>query len=178
MSNHLSNHDISRFTERAGGDIDKLNLAFILQMTYVGAPTIYYGDEYGMRGANDPDNRRTFDWAQVDRRPPALQLVHKLTFLRNTHAALRTGSFMTLLTDDTSDVYAYARFDARSSIAVALNAGGTQQTVKVPVSHASVVDGTRMVDALSGRSYTVARGVVEVVLPSERGVVLIAAPDR
>ncbi len=50
MANFLSSHDIPRFGEHAGGDIQKTELAALFQMTYVGLPTIYYGDEYGMRG--------------------------------------------------------------------------------------------------------------------------------
>ena len=61
MSNFLGSHDVTRFANRAGGDIWKTYLALIFQMTYVGTPTIYYGDEYGMQGGADPDNRRSFD---------------------------------------------------------------------------------------------------------------------
>ena len=78
MANFLSSHDITRFGERAGGDIQKTELAAIFQMTYVGLPTIYYGDEYGMRGGADPDDRRTFDWSQVSSGNASIALFHKL----------------------------------------------------------------------------------------------------
>ena len=105
MANFLSSHDITRFATRAGGDIWKTYLGLFFQMTYVGTPTIYYGDEYGMQGGADPDNRRTFDWTQGSTSNSAVALTQKLISIRNTYPALRTGSFMTLLTDDTDQIY-------------------------------------------------------------------------
>lgn len=62
MMNLLGSHDTWRLMEIAQGDISKVKLAVLFQMTYIGAPHVYYGDEIGMAGAHDPDNRRPFDW--------------------------------------------------------------------------------------------------------------------
>jgi alpha-glucosidase len=172
MSNFLSSHDITRFGNRAGGDIWKTYLALIFQMTYVGTPTIYYGDEYGMQGGADPDNRRTFDWTVGTATNSAVALTGKLTAIRNAYPALRTGSFMSLLTDDTNKLYAYGRFDATNRIAVALNNDSTSHTVNVPVWQLSMTNGSTVTDLLSGTHYTVQSGVVSVSVNGHYGAIL------
>lgn len=173
MSNHLSNHDIPRFGTRAGGDIWKTYLALIFQMTYVGTPTIYYGDEYGMQGGADPDNRRTFDWSQGTTTNSAVALTKKLISIRNSYAALRTGSFMTLLTDDTNKIYSYARFDNTNRIAVVLNNDSVSHSVTVPVNKASMTDGSTVTDKISGTVYTVSNGSVTLTVDGHYGAILV-----
>lgn len=173
MSNHLSNHDITRFATRAGGDPGKIRLAHLFQFTYVGVPTIYYGDEYGMPGGPDPDNRRTFDWSQATTADENVALVRKLISIRRDHPALRTGSFLTLGVDNANGLYAYGRMDADERIAVVLNNDGTSHDEAVPVYQLSVPDGATMTDALSGRTYEVVDGHVSVTVEGRNGVVLV-----
>ncbi len=172
MSNELGTHDTPRFTTRCGGDLAMTELAMIFQFTYVGTPTIYYGDEYGMRGAGDPYDRRTFDWSKATLSDPPVALVHKLIVIRRTYSALRTGSFLTLITDDADDVYAYGRFDASTRIAVVLNGGAGTQSVTVPVWQLSMTHGSTVTDLLSGTAYTVSNGNVTVRVPGRSGVIL------
>ncbi|MFC5905989.1 glycoside hydrolase family 13 protein [Streptacidiphilus monticola] len=173
MSNHLSNHDIVRFGTRAGGDIWKTYLALFFQMTYVGMPTIYYGDEYGMQGGADPDNRRTFDWTQATTGNSAVALTKKLISIRNSYPALRTGSFITLGTDDTNKVYAFGRMDASNRIAVVLNNDSVSHTYTVPAYQLSVPDGTTMTDKITGTVYTVANGTLSVTVQGHYGAILV-----
>ena len=172
MSNFLSSHDITRFGNRAGGDIWKTYLALIFQMTYVGTPTIYYGDEYGMQGGADPDNRRTFDWSTGSITNSAVALTQKLTTIRSAYPALRTGSFMTLLTDDANKLYAYGRFDATNRIAVALNNDSVSHTVAVPVWQLSMTNGSTVTELISGTHYTVQNGQVSVTVNGHYGAIL------
>ena len=172
MSNFLSSHDITRYGHRAGGDIWKTYLALFFQMTYVGTPTIYYGDEYGMQGGADPDNRRTFDWTTGCISNSAVALTQKLIAIRNAYPALRTGSFMTLLTDDTNKLYAYGRFDASNRIAVALNNDTVAHTVIVPVGQLSVTNGSRLTELISGTQYTVQNGTLSVTVNGHYGAIL------
>lgn len=120
--NELSNHDHSRFltrTNRVVGRLEDLGpaaamedvrmeimrQAVLLQMTWTGAPTIYYGDEAGMGGFTDPDNRRTYPWGREDQ---GLIRVHKaLAAFRKNSPALRRGSLIRLADED--GVLAYAR---------------------------------------------------------------------
>ena len=71
--NLLGSHDLARFLHFARGDKSALRLATLFQMTFPGAPSIYYGDEIGLAGGHDPDNRRAFRWDRPetwDTRPP------------------------------------------------------------------------------------------------------------
>jgi alpha-glucosidase len=173
MDNHLGNHDCSRFAQRAGGDIRKTYLALFFQMTYVGTPSIYYGDEYGMMGANDPDCRRTFDWTQATTSNSCVALTRKLIAIRKKYPALRTGSFMTLLTDDAEKTYSYARFDNTNRIAVVLNNDAAPHSIIVPVDQASVLNGSKLTDAITGISYTVSNGNVTVTVDGHYGAILV-----
>ncbi|GAB3024813.1 maltodextrin glucosidase [Oleiagrimonas citrea] len=172
MTNELGTHDTSRFATRCGGDIWKTYLGLIFQMTYVGTPTIYYGDEYGMQGGNDPDDRRTFDWSQGTTNNSAVALTQKLIAIRKQYSALRTGSFMTLLTDDSNHIYAFGRFDASHRIAVVLNNDSSSHTVTVPAYQLSMTDGSTVTDVLNGGTYTVQNGNVTVTVDGHYGAIL------
>jgi glycosidase len=121
-------------------DLAKQRLLALLQMTYVGAPMIYYGDEVGMWGASDPNNRKPMLW--TDRQPydnpedaPNLALLayyKEIIALRRAHAALRTGSFRTVLVDDAQDVWAFLREGAGEQVLVALNASPREASVALP----------------------------------------------
>jgi alpha-glucosidase len=172
LSNHLDNHDISRFAERAHGDPGKVSLALIFQMTYVGVPTIYYGDEYGMQGARDPDDRRTFDWAQVENKNQLIAFTHKLIQLRDKNSALRRGSFVTLDLNDKNNTYAYARLDRHNCVVVGLNADSAEHVTPVSVRRLGIPDGSRLTDELSGTSYQVEDGKVALKLAPRSGSIL------
>jgi alpha-glucosidase len=172
MTNALGTHDTSRFATRCGGDIGKTYVGLIFQFTYVGTPTLYYGDEYGMQGGPDPDDRRTFDWSQANTGNPAVALTQKLVSIRNRYSALRTGSFMTLLTDDTRQVYAFGRFDAEHRIAVVLNGDSHMQTVRLPAYQLSMSNGSRVTDLLTGDTHQVRDGYLTVRIKGRYGAIL------
>ena len=172
MTNELGTHDTPRFATRCGGDIRQTYLGLILQFTYVGTPTIYYGDEYGMEGGPDPDDRRTFDWSRASLVNRAVALTHKLITIRHRYAALRTGSFTTLLTDDADRIYAFGRFDASHRIAVVLNAGSGTQTVKLPAYQLSMTNGSTVTDLLTGHTYQVNNGKLTVSVAGHCGSIL------
>ena len=173
LSNHLSNHDISRFAQRAQGDPDKISLALAFQMTYVGVPTIYYGDEYGMPGGRDPDNRRTFDWSQDNADNRLLALTHRLIQLRNKYAALRSGSFLTLNLDDQKNIYAFGRMDRQNRIAVVLNADRVAHDTQVQTYKLEIPDSAFVTDALSQKRYQCIDGSVSLSLQPWQAAILI-----
>ena len=117
MLNLISSHDIERILTvlQAAGGTDvataedtakkRLKLLTTWQMTMPGAPCIYYGDEAGLTGGKDPDNRRTYPWGREDW--DILGWTKALTRLRTAHDALQTGRFIPLYAD--GDVYAFAR---------------------------------------------------------------------
>jgi len=116
-------------------------LIVILQMTYLGAPMVYYGDEAGMWGANDPCCRKPMVWPETKysdevyladgkkrEKPDTVEYSRdlfehykKLISIRKAHEALRVGDFKTLLTDDASEVYAFSRSNGKETVIVMLN---------------------------------------------------------
>jgi neopullulanase len=90
--NLLGSHDTPRFRTLAGGGVDAVRLAFALQMALPGAPCIYYGDEIGMAGQHDPDNRAAFPADGGSRDQELLAFVRAIVALRHAEPALRHGS--------------------------------------------------------------------------------------
>jgi glycosidase len=88
----LSSHDRPRFITKCGGDVSRVRLAFAFQLTYPGAPAIYYGDEVGLHGGDDPDNRRPFPWNESQWDSSLQHEVRRLVRLRRSEEALRRGS--------------------------------------------------------------------------------------
>ena len=109
----------------------KAELYLTYLMTTPGLPVIYYGSEFGMTGADDPDNRRMMRFggqlAGLERQ--MLGVTRTITKLRNTHAALRYGDFLTLKADEA--VYAYLRSDLNERILVVLNKSENPQSVSL-----------------------------------------------
>ena len=172
MSNHLSNHDIRRFGMRANGDLSLTMLALFFQMTYVGTPTIYYGDEYGMQGGPDPDCRRTFDWAQGTTANPAVALTQKLIRIRRQIPALRIGSYLTLQMDDANKTYVFGRLDKKNRVAVALNNDTVAHVLDIPVYKLSIADGSKITDKITNSVYIVRKGHVTVTVTAHFGAIL------
>lgn len=172
MMNLIDSHDTERFVTVAGKD-DRLMLAALFQMTYVGIPQIYYGDEVGLKGGKDPDCRRTFpwDWEQSPRRKKIHDYYKKLLSIRHQYEALRTGRFETVLTD--GRVYSYLREDDKNRIVVVLNNEGSAREIELAVGDFRFSDGTRFTDALSGGSYTVKAGLVSLNLEGLSGAILV-----
>jgi len=86
-----------------------MRIALALQMGYVGAPSIYYGDEIGAQGYRDPFNRRTYPWDRLTpEQKEQLAFYQEITSLRRKYPVLRTGSFRTLWAKD--DVFVFERY--------------------------------------------------------------------
>ncbi|AMV40036.1 glycoside hydrolase family 13 protein [Planctomyces sp. SH-PL62] len=171
MLNLLGSHDMARFVTLARGDVSALRLATLFQMTYLGAPSIYYGDEIGLSGGHDPANRGAFPWDQ----PAAWNrdLLHefqRLTALRRSRPSLRRGSFRVLHAD--GDVFAHARKLGEETVLVAFNAGTTPRRLDLPV-HDQVADGVELADPWSHQAAVVESGLVRgLELPPRSGKVL------
>ena len=113
--NLLSSHDMPRFLTLVQGDREALKLAVLFQMTFPGAPSVYYGDEIGMEGGPDPDCRRAFPWDEGRWDRDLLNVFRRAIGLRRAHPALRRGRYLRLHADDAHGVYAFARSDPSSS---------------------------------------------------------------
>jgi cyclomaltodextrinase / maltogenic alpha-amylase / neopullulanase len=120
--NLLGSHDTARFLSIAKGDVSALRLATLLQMTYPGVPCIYYGDEIGMLGTKDPDNRRSFPWNDPAKwNNELLGYFKDCVTLRHRYAALRTGDFRFIFAEGSA--VAYLRSQGNERLIVVLNPG-------------------------------------------------------
>lgn len=149
--NQLSNHDHSRFMTRTSHKVGRTSTlgpeaantgnnpavyreAVVMQMTWPGSPTLYYGDEAGLCGFTDPDNRRTYPWGREDQ-----DLIAFHTAIINIHKTcgeFRTGSLHNL--DAGSNYLAYARFDRAGQSVILINNGDSIRDVHVKVCNADI----------------------------------------
>ena len=126
-----------------------------------------------MRGGPDPDDRRTFDWSQGSTGNASIALFHKLIAIRTAYPALRTGSFITLLTDDANKIYSFGRMDQNNRIAVILNQDSRNHTVTIPAYQLSMINGSNVTDQLTGNIYQVQNGQLTVNVQGLGGAILI-----
>jgi len=131
-----------------------------LQFTYAGAPTIYYGDEIGMVGGDDPDDRRAFTWGRGNKE--IVEWYAELAAIRAEYPALRTGN-VTAFSTGSDDVMGFIRKDETNTIVVMANRASTAKTI--------AYEGT-WVDLISGKIFT-----NDVEVPAYRGVILVAAEE-
>ncbi len=150
--NLLDSHDTARFVTIAGGDTTALKLALLAMFSYPGAPTIYYGDEIGMEGLQDPDSRRSMIWDSAQWNCDVLEAIKKYAALRNRSLGLRRGRFEVLYAK--GKTIAFARSHDQEKIIIALNAGHSNATVDLPVGH-----GTRLVPEWAGEDVAIEGGV-------------------
>jgi neopullulanase len=121
LLNLLGSHDTARYLTVAGGDVASLKLALLCVMTLPGAPCIYYGDEIGMEGRHDPDNRRGFPWDESRWNRDLLDFTKAVVALRRREPAVRRGAFRPVSATETAVAYAMSAGDR--TVFVALNAG-------------------------------------------------------
>ena len=149
--NELSNHDHSRFLTRTNHQVGRvaklghkaaeenvnvavMREAVVMQMTWPGAPTLYYGDEAGVCGFTDPDNRRTYPWGKEDKE---LIAFHKeMIRIHKKYEVFKTGSVSML--GWKKDVLAYSRFNDSTQIVVVVNNGDELKQVTIPAWKADV----------------------------------------
>ncbi|MDQ3500968.1 MAG: alpha-amylase family glycosyl hydrolase [Acidimicrobiia bacterium] len=119
--NLIGSHDTARFLTVAGDEPWRLQLAVFLQLTFPGAPGLYYGDEIEMSGADDPGSRGAFDWSSDPESHQTFQLVARLTALRKKVPALMSGEWRPL--PSTGSVLAFARGRGAGRVGIFINRG-------------------------------------------------------
>ena len=155
--NQLSNHDHSRFLTRTNMTAGRLHTvgseaadqgvriavlmeAVVFQMTWPGSPTIYYGDEAGLAGWTDPDNRRTYPWGRENR--VVLDFHRKIISLRKRLPVLKRGSLEFLHNEH--GILSYGRFDKSERVAVIINNNSSIRKLTIPLWKIGVAKNSRM----------------------------------
>ena len=194
----LSNHDHSRFMTRTNGMVGRMNTAgseaagsnihpevfreaALIQMTWPGAPTIYYGDEAGLTGWTDPDNRRAYPWGRED-----LALIcffRELAKLRENMPVLRHGSLKPICAG--WGYIVYARFDAESTAVIVCNNTDSTKPISIHLKDVGIPDGAEILTRFSTTEQgfditetsvgTVRSGVLRFEAPAHSAFILTQA---
>jgi cyclomaltodextrinase len=169
MLNLLGSHDTPRLITLADGDVERTALALSTLFVLPGAPMLYYGDEIGMEGGEDPDCRRTMEWDEAAWNTSLFDLVRNLAALRNDSMALRRGDTAVLLAFNR--VLAVRRRHGADELIAVLNAGAARRDFVVPLpGH----NGADFVDALGSGDVYPADGPELVIgnLPARTALLL------
>ena len=192
--NELSNHDHSRFMTRtnhkvgrtasvgpqaADEGIDKalFRLGVMIQMTWPGAPTIYYGDEAGLCGWTDPDNRRTYPWGREDNE--LIEFHRQLIRIHKDYQVFKTGSIMFL--KGQYKLIGYGRFDENDKIVVMINSSDEVREADILVWRMGIIQETRMARLMlsdregysdEAKVYPVVNGLIHVECPPMSGMII------
>ncbi len=133
MYNLIGSHDTARFLSEAGENKNKLKLAAAFQMTFCGSPAIYYGDEIGMMGENDPGCRGGMIWDQESQDRDLFRWYRRFIELRKAHSALRKGTFRSNFCDDENNIYGFIRQTADETLLILMNNSENYSEVILPV---------------------------------------------
>ena len=192
--NELSNHDHSRFltrTNRRAGRVGELGSdaasigvkkgifrdPVVIQMTWVGAPTLYYGDEAGVCGFTDPDNRRTYPWGEEDQ--SLISFYKEAICIHKENPVLTHGSVRFLTLD--YQFLSYGRFDDENQMVVVVNNGREEKEINIPVWKAEVPREASMERlmltlengfSLGDAAYEVKKGILYLKVPPVCSMIL------
>lgn len=163
--NHLSRVDKSQYRLHKKDReiaVSRLKLAALILFTFPGSPTIYYGDEAGMEGFEDPFNRATFPWGKEDQ--TIISLFSFLSHLRHTYQSLQTGTISYHIAK--GPLLCFSREIEMECLITVINCGTSPQTLTLPCSSSSVSD------LLSGSSFVAEEGQLTLSLPPMSGMLL------
>ncbi|MRN53104.1 glycoside hydrolase family 13 protein [Paenibacillus monticola] len=166
--NLLDSHDTPRLLTLAKGDKNKLKLAALFQFTFMGTPCIYYGDEIGMDGDGDPGCRKCMEWDPEKQDRDLFSYYRRLIAIRNSHPALRTGTFNFLEAGQQGSKLAYERRLGDDVVVVLINTEETAQTFRIDVEE------VHWENVFTGDSLRTERGKLAVKLPGYGSAVLKA----
>ncbi len=186
MGNIMDSHDKIRYMAYADGDLvindgrageigwtnppqvddpksyDKLKVYMAYLITIPGIPIIYYGDEIGMTGAADPDNRRMMRFSdqlnEIEKQ--TMEDVSKLIHIRKDHSALRYGDFLTLQADE--NIYAYIRSDINERILVIVNKNSSEQNVSYSLP--AIYKLNKAKDLIGDKDFTIKNSKIDLVI--------------
>ena len=128
MMNLLDSHDTPRFITQANGNKEKLILAFIFELFYLGCTSVYYGTEIGITGKNDPDCRKTMKWNKQKWDIDLYKIYKKLIWISNEYKIFKNGEFKWL---DRDDILAFKRKNKNEEIIVLINNTQSKKTIEL-----------------------------------------------
>ena len=197
--NELSNHDHSRFLTRTNRRVGRMNTlgsdaasqgidkgvmreAVVMQMTWVGAPTVYYGDEAGMVGWTDPDNRRSYPWGKQDWE--LIEFHKDMIRIHKKYECFRSGSYKSIASG--SHWICYGRFNKKLQAVILINNRRETLTVDLPIWQIGILENAclKRVVQTTQSTYNVGEvmeraedGILHVTVGPQTASVYIAAKN-
>ncbi|ACL70365.1 alpha-glycosidase [Halothermothrix orenii] len=168
MLNLLDSHDTPRALHFFEGNKEKFKLAVLFQMTYLGAPMVYYGDELGMTGGEEPASRGCMVWDKENQDQNLLDYYKKLISIRNKLTPLLRGNYKTILVDNIRNIYGFTRHYRGQSVMVIINNSPRPQQVKIK----KFKNRGTITDHLSGQTYNTTDGYYLLDLLPYQGLIL------
>lgn len=161
--NFLGQHDVVRLWEDTEAQKNDIRAALLLQMTYLGSPVVYFGDEIGVsNGAYHDQYYSGFNWDESEWNYDILNLVKALGSARKEYSCLRSGALCQGEVEDGELFFAFGRFDESGSAITLCNKQGKTLEKEINVSRYHVKDGQTLTDYLTGATYKVKDGKVTV----------------
>ncbi len=161
MFNILDSHDTVRINNSFDHSWQRERQAVLFQLTYPGTPCIYYGDEIGMHGGHDPDDRRAMEWDKSKWDMEILNFYRTLIHLREHLKVLQFGSYLPIVVNDSEGTFGFSRQLGKSLVVVLMNRSNAEHTVSLTGSRykllkpLTLVDGnTKPIDSSTGAEVT------------------------
>lgn len=129
--NLLDSHDVPRFLTKCSGDANKLKLAILFMLTFVGIPSIFYGDEVLISGKSESEYRASMKWNPSENQLKMIKYVSTLAKIRSSHSAFTGGKFRCIDTDN-ENVFAFERKNIEETLLVIINNGYNDYEITLP----------------------------------------------
>ncbi|WP_445613649.1 alpha-glycosidase [Geobacillus sp. YF-1] len=160
--NLLGSHDTPRILTVCGEDVRKAKLLFLFQLTFTGSPCIYYGDEIGMTGGNDPGCRKCMIWDDDKQHRGLYEHVKQLIALRRQYRALRRGHIAVLHADEQTNQLVYEKTDGDETVVIIINRSNQAADIPLPFNAKK----KRLVNLLTGERWAAEADGLSVSLPA------------
>ncbi len=167
--NLLGSHDLPRFLTRLDGNVSLYKIAIIFLFTYIGVPSIYYGDEIGLQGTFDPDNRKPMIWNQDKWNMEIVHFYKSLVALRKSREELKKGVVKEIYCQD--EIFSFARILNIKKTVIVLNNNPIKQKIQLPVWKIGLRN-QNVSDYLSKKVLEVKNGILELDLQNRECVIL------
>jgi len=170
LAHFLSSHDVPGALFLLKGDKELYRLCVALQLTSIGIPVIYYGEEVGRLGGDWPDNRSDMPWGNrnilpgkgLPRDEAMRDYFRRLIGIRRSHPALQQGSYEELSAE--GDLLVFARREGADSVVVAINRGSASSSLKIPLPQGW--EKVEVHEALTGARVSVSGGMLDLSVPA------------
>jgi cyclomaltodextrinase len=168
----LGTHDVPRLRTLLRGDSALEQLAFTMMFFFPGVPGIYYGDEIGLEGEKDPDNRRAFPWEEARWDATLRRHIQRMIRLRHEHPAMREGELRVVPVEAGESYLLLVREHPQETLALLINLGARHHTIRLTRSQLGWATSRACKDELAGRTYAVGEEFAEFAISPRTALIL------